>query len=62
MIDEAGEVRRLLGPLRDRPVSVDQERLAARRARVVSALKQEVRALAAKRVSGRRRRAAVSAR
>lgn len=57
MSDEASEVRRLLGPLRDRPVSVDQERLAARRARVVSVLKRDVRALAVARVSRTRRRA-----
>jgi len=56
MSDDASEVRRLLGPLRDRPVSVDQERLAARRARVVSALKRDVRALAAARVTRTRRR------
>jgi len=55
--DDATEVRRLLGPLRDRPVSVDQERLALRRARVVSSLKRDVRALAAGRVSRTRRRA-----
>ena len=57
MTDDATEVRRLLGPLRDRPVSVDQERLALRRARVVSSLKRDVRALAAGRVSRTRRRA-----
>jgi len=56
--DQASEVRRLLGALRDRPVSVDPERLAARRARVVSSLKRDVRALAAERVSRARRRAA----
>jgi len=38
-------------------VSVDQERLALRRARVVSSLKRDVRALAAGRVSRTRRRA-----
>ena len=58
MNDDASEVRRLLGPLRDRPVSVDQERLALRRARVVSILKRDVRALAEARVSRARRRAA----
>jgi ferric-dicitrate binding protein FerR (iron transport regulator) len=58
MSDDASEVRRLLGALRDRPVSVDQERLAARRARVVSSLKHDVRALAAARVSRARRRSA----
>ena len=57
MTDDATEVRRLLGPLRDRPVSVDQERLALRRARVVSSLKRDVRALAKARVSRTRRRA-----
>lgn len=56
MTDEASEVRRLLGLLRDRPVSVDQERQAARRMRVVSSLKRDVRALAAARVTRRRRR------
>lgn len=57
MSDEASEVRRLLGLLRERPISVDQERLAARRARVVSSLKRDVRALAAERASRTRRRA-----
>jgi ferric-dicitrate binding protein FerR (iron transport regulator) len=47
--DDADEVKRLLSPLRDRPVSVDPERLAARRARVVSSLKREVHELAARR-------------
>ena len=57
MSDDASEVRRLLGPLRERPVSVDQERLELRRARVVALLKRDVRALAAARVSRTRRRA-----
>ncbi|HYQ41513.1 MAG TPA: FecR domain-containing protein [Polyangiaceae bacterium] len=57
MTDDASEVRRLLGSLRDRPVSVDPERLAARRERVVAVLKRDVRALAAERVSRARRRA-----
>jgi len=56
MTDDATEVRRLLGALRDRPVSVDPERLAARRARVVATLKRDVRQLAASRVSRARRR------
>jgi len=56
MSDDATEVRRLLGALRERPVSVDQARLAARRERVVSALKRDVRVLAAARVSRARRR------
>jgi ferric-dicitrate binding protein FerR (iron transport regulator) len=55
--DDAAEVRRLLSPLRDRPVSVDAERLAARRARVVSSLKREVHALALQRAERPRRRA-----
>jgi hypothetical protein len=58
MSDDASEVRRLLGQLRDRPVSVDPDRLAARRARVVATLKRDVRALAAARVSRTRRRVA----
>jgi len=58
MSDDASEVKRLLGVLRDRPVSVDQERLAARRVRVVAALKNEVRALAEARVLRTRRRVA----
>ena len=58
MTDEASEVRRLLGALRDRPVSVDPERLAARRVRVVASLQRDVQALAAKRVSRMQRRAA----
>ncbi|HEY4159261.1 MAG TPA: FecR domain-containing protein [Polyangiaceae bacterium] len=42
MNDEAAEVKKLLAPLRDRPVSVaDVERLSLRRARVVASLKQE---------------------
>jgi ferric-dicitrate binding protein FerR (iron transport regulator) len=57
MNDDASEVRRLLGSLRDRPVSVDQERLFARRARVVSVLKRDVRTLAKARVSRAWRRA-----
>lgn len=57
MSDDAGEVRRLLGALRDRPVSVDPERLAARRERVVAALRRDVRTLAASRVSRRQQRA-----
>jgi hypothetical protein len=61
MNDEASELKRLLAPLRDRPVSVDQERLAARRARVVWSLKRDVRALAAARVSRARRRAGYAA-
>ncbi len=61
MSDDAGEVRRLLSPLRDRPVSVDPERLAARRARFVASLKREVRTLAAQRTERPRRRAGVGA-
>ncbi|HET7544129.1 MAG TPA: FecR domain-containing protein [Polyangiaceae bacterium] len=56
MSDDASEVRRLLAPLRDRPVSVDPERLAARRARVVPTLQREVRGLVLARISGKRRR------
>ncbi|HEY2407641.1 MAG TPA: FecR domain-containing protein [Polyangiaceae bacterium] len=42
MNDEAAEVKKLLAPLRDRPVSVaDVERLSLRRARIVASLKQE---------------------
>lgn len=61
MNDDASEVRRLLSPLRDRPVSVDPERLAARRARVVGSLKREVHALAAQRSERPRRRAGFAA-
>jgi len=57
MTDDASEVRRLLGSLRDRPVSVDPERLAARRERVVAVLKRDVRVLAAERAARARRRA-----
>lgn len=56
MTDDATEVRRLLGSLRDRPVSVDPERLASRRERVVAVLKRDVRALAAERAARGRRR------
>jgi len=56
MTDEASEVRRLLGALRARPVSVDPERLAARRERVVALLKRDVRTLAASRAARTRRR------
>jgi ferric-dicitrate binding protein FerR (iron transport regulator) len=59
--DEAAEVRRVLSPLRDRPVSVDAERMAARRSRVVGALKREVRALSEERVTRPRRRAGFAA-
>jgi ferric-dicitrate binding protein FerR (iron transport regulator) len=61
MNDDASEVRRLLSPLRDRPVSVDPERLAARRARVVTSLKREVHALATYRAERPRRRAGFTA-
>jgi hypothetical protein len=57
MSDDASQVRRLLGSLRDRPVIVDQERLLARRARVVAALKRDVRVLAEARASRAWRRA-----
>ncbi|HEY4104823.1 MAG TPA: FecR domain-containing protein [Polyangiaceae bacterium] len=61
MTDEAAEVRRILSPLRDRPVSVDAERMAARRARVVGSLKREVRALSDERARKPRRRAGFAA-
>ena len=61
MNDDATEVRRLLGPLRDRPISVDQARLATRRARVVPTLEREVRALAAARATRTGRRLAYGA-
>lgn len=61
MTDDAAEVRRVLAPLRDRPVSVDAERMAARRARVVNVLKRDVHALAAERAARPRRRAGVAA-
>ncbi|HEX2669613.1 MAG TPA: hypothetical protein VHM25_02015, partial [Polyangiaceae bacterium] len=56
MSDDASEVRRLLGALRDRPVSVDPERLAARRERVVAVLKRDVRTLSLERAARTRRR------
>ena len=56
MSDDASEVRRLLGVLRDRPVSVDPERLAARRERVVAVLQRDVRTLAAARAARTQRR------
>lgn len=56
MSDDASEVRRLLGALRDRPVSVDPQRLALRRERVVAVLKRDVQTLAAERASRRQRR------
>jgi ferric-dicitrate binding protein FerR (iron transport regulator) len=55
--DDASEVRRLLSPLRERPVSVRPERLAARRTRIVASLKAEVNALATRRSERPRRRA-----
>jgi hypothetical protein len=61
MSDDASEVKRLLAPLRDRPVSVAPVRLAARRERVVSALQREVQELSAERASRPRRRARVAA-
>lgn len=61
MTDDASEVRRLLGALRDRPVSVDPERLAARRERVVAVLKRDVRTLAAARASRTQRRVGYAA-
>ncbi len=61
MSDDATEVRRLLDPLRDRPISVDRERLAARRERVITALRRDVRSLALARVSRARRRVAYAA-
>jgi len=61
MSDDASEVKRLLAPLRDRPVSVAPVRLAARRERVVSALQREVQQLSAERASRPRRRARVAA-
>lgn len=56
MSDEAAEVRRLLAPLRDRPMSVDHDRLLVRRERTVNRLKQQVRSLAAERSARRLRR------
>jgi len=58
MTDDAARVRRLLAPLRDRPVSVDAERLAARRELVVSVLERQSAALALARAARPRRRAA----
>jgi hypothetical protein len=58
MTDDAGEVRRLLAPLRDRPVSVDPERLDAQRPRLISTLKLEMWALNAERRQRPWRRAA----
>ena len=61
MSDDAAEVRRLLAPLRDRPVSVDPERLAVRRARVVAALQRDARSLSSERTRRIRRRAVFGA-
>ena len=61
MSDDASEIKRLLSPLRERPVSVRPERLEARRARIVASLKQEVYALSAERRARPRRRAGYAA-
>jgi hypothetical protein len=61
MIDEAGEARRLLAVLRERPHSVDPASTDARRRRALPRLEQHVRRVAAQRKnSGRRRWVAVS--
>ncbi|MET0792542.1 MAG: FecR domain-containing protein [Polyangiaceae bacterium] len=61
MIDEASETRQLLAPLRDRPVSVDSERAAARRARVISSIEREVSSLGTLKAKRARKRAAIGA-
>ena len=58
MTDDAARVRRLLAPLRDRPVSVDPERLAARREYVVGLLERQSATLALRRAARPKRRAA----
>ena len=55
---EASEARQVLSALRDRPVSVDSERLAARRARVIGSIEREASALGAGRRQRTQRRAA----
>ena len=59
MKDDAAQVKQLLAPFRDRPVAVDAERLAARRARSIAAIEREVRGVAAQRQSRKRRIAQV---
>ena len=61
MNDDARDAQQVLAPLRDRPVSVDAERLAARRARVLSAIATEVAAIGELRKKLRLRRAAGAA-
>lgn len=61
MTDEASETRQLLAPLRDRPVSVDSERAAARRTRVISAIEREVNSVGARRAKRTQKRAAFAA-
>ncbi len=61
MTDEASETRQLLASLRDRPVSVDSERAAARRARVISSIEREVSSLGARRAKRTQKRAAIAA-
>jgi hypothetical protein len=61
VIDEAGEARRLLAVLRERPHSVDPASTDARRERALPRLEQHVRRVASRRKnSGRRRWVAVS--
>lgn len=61
MNDDARDARKLLAPLRERPASVDAERLGARRERVLSAISSEVNTLAARRKQRRWWRAAGAA-
>ena len=56
MKDDAAEVKQLLAPFRDRPVAVDAERLAARRARSIAAIEREVRGVASQRQKRKQRR------
>lgn len=61
MNDDANDTRQVLSVLRDRPVSVDSERLAARRTRVIAAITHEVAARATARRKRRWQRAASAA-
>lgn len=61
MTDEASEARQLLSAFRDRPVSVDSERAAARRERVVSSIEREMSTLGALRAKRARNRALIGA-
>ena len=61
MKDDASDVRQLLAPFRDRPVSVDSERAAARRERVIASIEREVSSLGALKAKRGQKRAALAA-